>query len=471
MKFPYLQELSFRETATIRDVMVGFSRYAYYTQSIGFGLVVDFEGRCIGVVTDGDIRRRLAEGWSVDTHAAEVMTRDFVFAGADDSSHRILRLFEQGFRHIPVLDAERRPVDILQFSDFTAWARMASRIVRARAPVRISFAGGGTDMSFFFNSEPGCVLSATINKYSYATLGIRRDEKIRIISKDYDTEVVFDRPEAVCYGDDTDLIKACVRLMKPGFGFDLETYSEIDPGTGLGGSSAVSAAVVGALNHFYNENHLDRYQLADLAYQAERVELGIAGGWQDQYAAVFGGLNLIEFRQDEIVVVPLRIPREVMLELHFNLLLFRFGASRRSGAIASDQQRSFESSREEKRRQYRELAHLALEMKDVLLRGDLPRFGRLLHRGWELKRGFSSKISNSAIDAMYGAARRAGAVGGKVLGAGGGGYLLLFCPPGRQPAVTEAMAAHGAKPEHFDFVKNGLEVWTTNSTEANGTPL
>ena len=212
--------------------------------------------------------------------------------------------------------------------------------------------------------------------------------------------------------------------MEPNFGFELETYSEIEPGTGLGGSSAISAAVIGALNHFRNENHLNKYHLADLAYQAERIEIGVAGGWQDQYATVFGGMNLIEFRHDEIIVFPLRIPEDVLLELHFNLLLFRFGETRKSGVISQVTNKRNLKSLNSFLKQYEQLSQLTLKMKDALIKGALKEFGSQLHYGWEIKKKFSSKISNGLIDDLYNTARQAGAIGGKVLGAGEGGYFL-----------------------------------------------
>jgi D-glycero-alpha-D-manno-heptose-7-phosphate kinase len=205
---------------------------------------------------------------------------------------------------------------------------------------------------------------------------------------------------------------------------------------------------------------LDKYHLADLSYQAERVELGITGGWQDQYTTIFGGLNFIEFRHDEIMVIPIRILEDLMLELHFNLMLFRFGQSRDSSSIINDQHKQFMSSKKMLVQQYNELAKLTLQMRDSLLKGSLKQFGSFLHTGWEIKKRFSSKISSTYIDNLYQTARKAGALGGKVLGAGGGGYLLLYCDPQYQSTVTEALEEKGAKHDPFDFVENGLQVWS-----------
>jgi D-glycero-alpha-D-manno-heptose-7-phosphate kinase len=464
MTFPYLEKIQFKESETVRTVMAGFSLMAVHTDGSGFGVVTDPAGKCTGVVTDGDIRRKLIEGLSIDAPVSEAMNRDFSFARKNDTPHQVLRLFEKGIKEkrlkrIPVIDDNGKLIDLLLFSDFNATARMKAKLIRARAPVRISFSGGGTDMTYYFKTHSGCVLSSTINKYAYASVRVRNDDRIRLISKDFNIATDFENKHKIHYGDSLDLIKACVKMMDPDFGFDLLTHSEVEPGTGLGGSSAISAAVVGALNSFYNENYLDKYQLADLSYQAERVELGIAGGWQDQYASVFGGLNLIEFRKNDIVVVPLRITNDILLELQFNLLIFRFGETRQSGDIAHDQQKLYKKS-DSMFKHYQQLASLTLDIKDALLKGMLNDFGNLMHEGWLIKNKFSKKISNQYIDLLYQSARKAGALGGKVLGAGGGGYLLLFVPPPNQMSVIDAMESQNAVLDRFDFVKTGLQIWT-----------
>lgn len=465
MPFKYLKNIQVRPDQTLREVMSQFSETAVYTQGSGFGVVVQDCGRCVGIVTDGDIRRRLVSGISIDSPVKEVMNCEFVFARPGTSPHQVLRLFNKRISTIPIVSEEGALVDLLQFSSFNASSRGAKRIIRARAPVRISFSGGGTDMTDFFRRSTGYVLSVAINKYCYASILVREDGKIRLRSHDYQCSVEASTLDGLKYGDSLDMIKACVKIMEPPFGFDLETYSEVSPGTGLGGSSAMCAAVIGAMNRFRNENHLDNYALADLSYQAERVELGVAGGWQDQYAAVFGGFNLIEFRDNDIIVFPLKIPDEILLELHYNLLLFRLGGTRDSGDIVSDQMDQLRDDTCTFDR-YQQLSRLTLQMKDALLKGHLGRFGSMLHRGWELKKSFSKKISSDRIDGLYNRARTAGAVGGKVLGAGADGYLMLYCAPGDQRRVIDELAEHGARLEYFDFLGHGLQTWTSGVCEA-----
>jgi D-glycero-alpha-D-manno-heptose-7-phosphate kinase len=458
MVFEQIAEILLRPDQSLRDVLERFNQTASATGSSGFGIVVDSAGRGIGVVTDGDIRHALSDGCSLDAPVEVTMAREFCFLRAGDSMHTAIRCFEKGFHHLPVLDAQGRPEDLLLASNFTAHARTMSRVVRARAPVRISFCGGGTDMSYFFNEDTGYVLSATIDKFCHASVRVRDDGRIHLDNRDYQRRVFL---EDLVNGEvDTDLLVACIRVMRPAFGFDLETFSDVPPGTGLGGSSAMAAAVAGALNYFRYEHQLDPYQLADLIYQAERVELGIPGGWQDQYASVFGGMNMMRFSPEGVLVSPLRISESILLELHYNLMLFRVGASRCSGDIIQDQGKRYEEHGDELKAAYRRMSSLALRCQEALLRGALQEFGRVLHEGWELKRSFSRRISNQKVDALYAAARGAGALGGKLLGAGASGYLLLFCPPARQAAVRDAMESKGAERQTFNFVPSGLQLWT-----------
>ena len=452
--------ITLEDTATLRDALTVFTESAPHTVGRGFAVVVDASRRCVGVVTDGDVRNRLLSHGDLEAPVTATMNASFTFSRQGDSAHAILRLFDRRVKLVPVLDADGRLVDVLRYSDFNAAARVERRIIRARAPARISFGGGGSDTSYSIRSQAGTVLSSTINKYAYATISVRQDRRVRIVSRDYHAEAEADTLQDFKYDGTLDLIKACAKLMNPDFGFDLETYSEVEPGTGLGGSSAVAVAVIGALNHFRHEDHLDRYHIADVAYQAERIELGIAGGWQDQYASAFGGLSAIEFRENEIVVFPMNIEPDLLLELRVNLLLFRVGQARSSGAIHSDQHRRFVEENGSVQEYYAALTAVAVAMKEAIAKGDLHLFGELLHQGWEVKKTLLDGITNPAIDCLYETARECGATGGKLLGAGGGGYLILYCPPSHHVTLIDRLTAMGAKCETFEFVHTGLQTWT-----------
>lgn len=333
-------------------------------------------------------------------------------------------------------------------------------LLRARAPLRVSFAGGGTDVPPYPEEEGGLVLSATINRYAYGTLRPREDRKIGIQSLDLDLAVSFALEEAQPGGDRLDLVKAAIHKVASDSptGFDLFLHSAAPPGSGLGSSSAVVVALVGLLARHMSLPLTD-YETARLAYTVEREDLGLKGGTQDQYAAVFGGFNFMEFRAEEVVVNPLRIPPETVNELEYNLLLCFTGGTRASDHIIDDQTGRYRSKQGSTLDGLRMQKQLAVEMKDAILQGGLNRFGELLDTAWEYKKGMSPKISNERIDELYEVAKRNGAIGGKVTGAGGGGYMLLYCRYDRKHEVQAALAEHGVDALDFQFDQFGLRTW------------
>jgi D-glycero-alpha-D-manno-heptose-7-phosphate kinase len=333
-------------------------------------------------------------------------------------------------------------------------------LIRAKAPLRISFAGGGTDVPPFPDQEGGLVLNATINRYAYGTLRPRPDDNIQIDSHDYGQSTRFAASEWPVFDGKLDLAKAAIRRLAGGEsrGFDLLLHSNAPPGSGLGSSSAMMVTLIGALAEFRSLPLTD-YELAELAHSIEREELGIKGGRQDQYAAAFGGFNFIELSGDRVVVNPLRVAPDAMLELEHNLLLCYTGTTRKSDHIIEDQTTRFEERDEDAVAGLRAQKDLAVEMKNALLQRRLRDFGELLHAAWEAKKRMSTRISNARIDELYDEARRTGAIGGKVTGAGGGGYVLLYCRYDRKHAVAERMIELGASVDEFAFEASGLRTW------------
>ncbi|MCH8012535.1 MAG: CBS domain-containing protein [Candidatus Marinimicrobia bacterium] len=460
MPFKYLDRIIFGENASLKDVLERFNETALHTEKNGFAIITNKKGKCIGVVSDGDIRRKILEGISIDFSIKLALNTDFSFVSLNDSPHKVLRQFDKKVTNLPVLDLDGKPVDLYQYSKFVASTRAEQRIIRARVPVRVSFSGGGTDMSSYINQTSAAVLSSTINKYCTASVIVRSDDEIHITSKDLNLKYSAKNFKVIEYGDDLDLIKAAIKIMEPDFGFDLETYAEFEPGTGLGGSSAIVVSVLGALNYFRNEQQLNIYQLADVAYQVERIDMQIHGGWQDQYATAFGGFSWIEFRQDEVIVNPIMLQRETLLELEYNLMLFRLGGQRSSSNI----QESYINEIKNKSKNlesFTKMAELSIKMKETLLKGEVKTFGDLLHDSWMLKKEMNKSITNQLVEDCYNTARDLGALGGKLLGAGGSGYMLIYASPLYWKQITEALAEKGAVQEIFKFSKNGLEVWST----------
>lgn len=336
------------------------------------------------------------------------------------------------------------------------------KIIRARAPLRISFGGGGTDVPPFVDECGGHVLNATINRYAYVTIVPNGGDTITLRSLDYGDEVSYHVDDEVPPFDyQMDLAKGVIRRLgidRQKKGFDLFTHTDCPPGSGLGASSTMMVALIGAFDRWMQLG-LTRYEVARLAYEVERQDLGIQGGRQDQYCAAFGGFNFMEFNGDDALINPLRVPPEWVSELEYGLVLAYTGKSRYSSDIIQDQITNYRERRLEPVQAMNRTKELASEMKRVLLKGNFHEFGALLHEAWQVKKQMSDKISSPHIDALYEAARSAGALGGKISGAGGGGFMFFFTDFDRRHHVVEALQQHGAEVVHFGFTDRGMHTW------------
>jgi D-glycero-alpha-D-manno-heptose-7-phosphate kinase len=333
--------------------------------------------------------------------------------------------------------------------------------IRARAPLRISFAGGGTDVPPFPAREGGLVLNATIDRYAYGLLRPRRDRQVRIESADFGVSVNYQVDEAPIFDGRLDLVKAAIRRLgdPSAAGYDIFLHSNAPPGSGLGSSSTVMVTLIGLLKDHHNLALTD-YEIASLSHHIERVEMGMLGGMQDQYAATFGGFNFIEFGPDHVIVNPLRVSAEIVNELEHNMLLCYTGATRRSDGVIEDQTTRYEEGEASTLAALRGQKELAVEMKNALVRRRPHEFGGLLHEAWQQKRRMSPKISTDFIDTAYAEARKAGALGGKVTGAGGGGYMLFYCEFQKKHRVAEALTRMGGVVTEFAFEPDGLTTWS-----------
>lgn len=427
----------------------------------GFVLATGSVGAVSGMLTDGDLRRKLLEGMSLDDPVALCANRDFVWAPHDAPREQLLKKLDHNVRFIPLLDVNRRLAGVVS-RDSLPLLEESPVYARARSPVRISFGGGGSDLTHYFAGEGGAVISATISLFSHATLRVREDEKILVHSLDLGGSLQADDLRlAVAQEGNFGLVQSVLKTIAPDFGFELYLYSDFPMNSGLGGSAVVSAAILGCFNQF-KRDRWDLHEIAELAYQAERLYLGVAGGWQDQYATVFGGFNFMEFRMDQNIIHPLRIKPDVLLELEESLLLCDTGTTHDSGDIHQDQRQQMQQ--QNVRQQMQANVELGYQMRNHLLRGKLLKFGQSLHEAWMNKRQFSSKITSSRIDQIYEMAQRNGAVGGKILGAGGGGFFLFFVSPFRKHELMQCLEKDGLKIRPFGFEQGGLQAWTSRES-------
>lgn len=441
------------QESTIQDVL-----YSIEQNHSRSAFIQDADGKVIGMVTDGDIRRFLIKNTDMTTPIKVCMNQSFVFATTENTREYVLKLLDHSVQIVPILDKDHKLVDVVTSRDFPL-EQEKHIVIRARSPVRISFGGGGTDLTHYFvKNHVGVVMNSTIKMYSHASLKKRNDKKIIIDSRDLNERVELERLELLSQNDSMQLINSLLRLIKPEFGFELLIHSDFPVGSGLGGSAVVLSAIIGCFNQL-REDPWDRHEIAELAFQAERIFMKMQGGWQDQYATVFGGFNFIEFKESENIVHPLRIKKDVILELEGNLILCNSKQAHVSGQIHANQKADFDKSAHVQDQVHKN-KELCYQMKALLLRGQLNEFGKALDTAWNLKRNFSSGISDDRLDGIYNQALKSGALGGKLLGAGGGGFFLFYVLPEKRAQLINDLEEMGleAKPVHFD--DDGLQVWT-----------
>jgi len=335
--------------------------------------------------------------------------------------------------------------------------------IKSRAPLRLGLAGGGTDVSPYCDVYGGHILNATIDMYAYATVEPLDKPVVMLQSLDMDT---CDEYPLMSRIPSNSLLAAVynrfIEEYNDGVPIPMRISTRVDapPGSGLGSSSTLVVALVGA---FVELLHLPlgEYDIAKLAYEIERIDVGISGGKQDQYAATFGGFNFMEFYENKVIVNPLRVKREIINELESNLLLYWTGQSRYSGNIIKEQsQNVVQPDALEAMHKLKEQATL---MKEALLQGRINEIGDILNYGWNYKKRMADDITNAYIEEIYRTAKDMGATGGKLTGAGGGGYLMLFVPEQHRYDVMRTLIWYKGRFERYHFTKNGLETWRINN--------
>lgn len=338
-------------------------------------------------------------------------------------------------------------------------------IYRSRAPLRIGLAGGGTDVSPYCDTYGGAILNATISLYAKASIELLEDKKIILQALDRNEQETFEWNQSLPITGKLDLLKGVYNRIQKDFGFpkkgfQLSTYVDAPAGSGLGTSSTLVVAIIGAFVEML-KLPLGDYDIAHYAYDIERNDLNLAGGRQDQYAATFGGVNFMEFYEDDKVIVnPLRIRQEYLNELENNLLLYYTSTSRESAKIIVEQQKNVTQRNEKSIDAMHQLKAQSKMMKEALLKGRLNEIGEILDFGFQQKRNMAHNISNSLIEDIYIAAKQAGATGGKISGAGGGGFMIFYCPNNSCYKVADTLKKFGGVIHPYQFATQGLDAWT-----------
>jgi D-glycero-alpha-D-manno-heptose-7-phosphate kinase len=338
-------------------------------------------------------------------------------------------------------------------------------IYRSKAPLRIGLAGGGTDVSPYSDLYGGAILNATLSLYAHATIEPIADSKIILEALDRNERQEFDWGSQLPLDGKLDLLKGVYNRVQQDYGiaqqgFKLSTYVDAPAGSGLGTSSTLVVAIIGVFAEMLRLP-LGEYDIAKYAYDIERKYLQLAGGKQDQYAATFGGVNYMEFYAgDKVIVNPLRVKEQHLFELENNLVLYYTSTSRESAEIIKKQSKNVTDNKSSSIEAMHQLKQQAQMMKEAILMGRLHEIGEILDFGFQQKRKMAEGISNQLMDDIYEAAKKAGATGGKISGAGGGGFMFFYCPLNTKYNVIKSLENFGGRQRNFQFVEHGLKTWT-----------
>jgi D-glycero-alpha-D-manno-heptose-7-phosphate kinase len=341
---------------------------------------------------------------------------------------------------------------------------MSYFIARARAPLRLGLAGGGTDVAPYSDEYGGLALNVTIDKFAYASIAPRDDARIEFVAADTNVRWVGDvstrLPMLKGLGLHVGVYNRIVKDFHGGqpLSVSVTTHCEAPPGSGLGSSSTMVVALVQAFRELLSLP-LGEYDVAQLAYDIERVDLLLAGGKQDQYAATFGGLNFMEFYQDKVIVNPLRIKQETKAELESSVVLFYTGVSRESANIIREQTDNVVGHAPDSLAALHQVKKEAIRMKEAVLRADFDGFAGSMRESWDAKKRMAKNISNTSIDDIYTIATNAGAKAGKVSGAGGGGFMMFFVDPIQRSAVVQALSGRNGQFLSCTFTDVGAQSW------------
>jgi len=340
-------------------------------------------------------------------------------------------------------------------------------IIKSRAPLRLGLAGGGTDVSPYSDMFGGAILNATINSFAFATLEPLDNGKIEFASGHSSEVMIVDSAEELPISNRGYELQCGVynhivkNYAKKPLSFRMTTWIDAPPGSGLGTSSTLVVAIMGAFVEWL-KLPLGKYDIAHTAFEIERLELKMAGGKQDQYAATFGGVNYLEFlANDKVIVNPLSLKEDVLNELESNLVLYFTETNRESATIISHQVENVKNNNVQAVEAMHRLKEQAQMMKECLLRGDVNQIGEILNIGWVNKKKMATQITNNLLDSIYENAIANGASGGKISGAGGGGFMFFYCPGTTRLQVSRSLAQFGGRVKSFTFTQQGLTTWTT----------
>ena len=441
--------------STVKQAMQKIEKNA-----LGIVFILDDDKKLVGSLSDGDIRRYILNDGKIDDVVNQAMNKSFTSATDDLSTGEILRLMDIGLKLIPVIDEKGRIINIHDRFSMAMVPRIA-KTYHGRAPARITFCGGGSDTTAFSKRSPGAVLNASVNVFAHSILKLRKDKKIKIFSSDLNSEIIADNLSSLVdkkKDSEFALIIALMELLQPNFGFDLTLWSDFPKKSGLGGSASVLCSVTACMDQVLGYN-LTNNEIAELTFQAERLNLGVPGGWQDQYSSAIGGINLMEFDSKKTLVSPIPLSSQTIRILEHSLVLCGTGLEHESGNIHDDQKQNL--TEEKIFENVKKNVQMVFTLRNHLEHARISELGEVMDAAWELKKTYSPLISNSFLDEIYSFSKEHGAKGGKILGAGGGGFFLFYVEPEMRTNLTDALIGKGLQIQPFQFDFEGAQGWSS----------
>ncbi len=435
-----------KDNSIIKDVLNNLKNSA-----IGISMVVNKKKSVVGVITDGDIRKKLLQGYTLQDKCTVCMNKNFLFLKSGYKREEALKLFDSKIKQVPVLDNKKQLIEIIKSPKEL---ELTTRSVRAQSPARISLSGGGTDFSKYFLKSKGSSLLITTNLYARVLVTKRDDSKIIIISEDFRITRKFENYEALKKNKDKklSLIIASILRMKPKFGFKIQINCDFKPSSGLGGSAAVIASTISSIAKL-QQFDLNKYEISELAFEIERLDLGIKGGWQDQYGTVFGGLCKIEFSRKHNIVYPINIDENILKEFRERIILCNLKTKHLGKKIQNINQENLDQKLNIKFR------NIASDILKELLTENYDKVGRLFDIAWKLKKQKNQSVSNKFINELYSKAIDIGALGGRLLGTGGGGHFLFYVNSDKKQILLNMLKKNKVEIINFDFTSKGTQSW------------
>ena len=464
-----LNKIVYNKNAKILEVIKTFGEFTSLTNNRAFGLLVNNKKKCIASFTDGDIRRHLSiKGNKLTDKIYKASNKNFHYLHANCSYNNKIRGFEKllkknvGILTLPLIDKKKFLIGIVNYDDVSNFIKFGQKFnfksnnrITVSVPTRLSFVGGGYDFSWNINELENHVLTATLNKKIYVSISLRKDKKIKIINLKENISYFIKNFE----NTNKDLVASILKTSKINFGLNISIDTDVEKGSGLGGSSALTIGILSALELLKKkDNKLDLYNIANTAYKAERIEFGNEGGWQDYFATAFEGFKWIKMNNKDIEVTKINLKDDILNELNYHMLSFKYG-NQRDSSLLHKNNLTKKINTKNFLKYLKKSKIIANQMKKNLVNGKLFDFYNLLDKSWKIKTKINWSTSSKNIFDIYDAAKKKGAISGKLLGAGQSGYFVFFAKRQYHNDIIKVMTKMNLKKEDLKLENNGIKFW------------